>query len=426
MLTPEENEVLTRVGPGTPMGQLMRQHWTPVCLIEEVAERDGTPLLVEVLGERYVAFRDTDGRLGLLDELCPHRRASLVLGRNEECGLRCLYHGWKMDVDGNIVAMSSEPEGSPLMDKVKHRSYPVREWGGFVWAWFGAKEDMPEFDPPAFAPTEDSPIAILKIRIPCNWAQIHEGQIDSAHSSSLHSSDMVPARVERASADDKSWYRPSTDKSPRMQTQTTSYGFHYAAIRRPIKNADTHNYLRITEYVAPYYSLIPPNNMYNVASVIVPIDDVTTAFHFIAWGTEDVPSTEEWRKFAHARKGIDVNERWEPVRTIENNFLQDRQAMKLGNFTGIKGIPNQDIAMWVTQGPIADRSADVLGASDLAIVEFRRLMVDAARKVAEGGKAIGTGEPRVRQATIASREGVYPKTVDWRTLGETGETVAAE
>ena len=133
MLTPEENELLTRVTGDAPMARLMRQHWTPVCLIEEVEESDGKPLRVEVLGESYVAFRDTKGRLGMLDELCPHRKASLVYGRNEECGLRCLYHGWKMDVEGNVVAMSSEPEGSPLMDKVKHRSYPVREWGGFVW-----------------------------------------------------------------------------------------------------------------------------------------------------------------------------------------------------------------------------------------------------------------------------------------------------
>jgi phthalate 4,5-dioxygenase oxygenase subunit len=418
MLTQEENDILTQVSADTPMGKLMREYWTPVCLIEEVAEPDGTPLLVEALGERYVAFRDTDGRLGLLDERCPHRRASLVLGRNEECGLRCLYHGWKMDVEGNILAMSSEPEGSPLMNKVKHRAYPVKEWGGFVWAWLGDKERMPDFDPPAFAPTEDSPIAILKIRVPANWAQIHEGQIDSAHSSSLHSSDMVPARVGRASADDKSWYRPSTDKSPRMQVQTTSYGFHYAAIRRPIKNAETDNYLRITEFVAPYYSLIPPNNLYNVASVIVPIDDTTTAFYFIAWGGKECPSTEEWRKFAYARRGIDLNDRWEPIRTLENWFLQDRQAMKLGHFSGIKGIPNQDISMWVSMGPIVDRSNDILGASDLAIVEFRRLMVDAARKVAEGGQAIGTGPDRIPPVSIASWEGVYPKSVDWRTLAD--------
>jgi phthalate 4,5-dioxygenase oxygenase subunit len=211
-----------------------------------------------------------------------------------------------------------------------------------------------------------------------------------------------------------------------MQTQTTSYGFHYAAIRTPIKNSASHNYLRITEFVAPYYSLIPPNTSYNVASVIVPIDDETTAFHFIAWGSETLPSTAEWRKFAHAEIGIDLNERWESLRTLDNNFLQDRQAMKLGNFTGIPGIPNQDIAMWVGMGKIVDRTQDVLGASDLAVVEFRRLMVDAARIVAGGGKAIGTENNRIRQAEIKSVQGVYEKTIDWRTLVDCEPKLAAE
>jgi phthalate 4,5-dioxygenase oxygenase subunit len=252
VLSKEENDLLTMIDNDAPMAQLMRQHWTPVCLIEEVADPDGTPLRVEALGQKYVCFRNSEGRIGLLDELCPHRKASLVYGRNEDCGLRCLYHGWKFDVDGNCVAMASEPEESPLHGKVKHQAYATREWGGFVWAWLNKEIDAPEFCAPAFAPTEDTPVSILKMRIPANWAQITEGQIDSAHSSSLHSSDMKPARVRGAAADEKAWYRPSTDKSPRMQTQTTPYGFHYAAIRKPIKNASTHNYLRITEYIAPY------------------------------------------------------------------------------------------------------------------------------------------------------------------------------
>lgn len=424
MLTREENDLLTLVTDDAPMRQLMIQHWTPVCLIEEVAEPDGAPLRVECLGKKYVAFRDSKGRVGLLDELCPHRKASLVYGRNEECGLRCLYHGWKFDVDGNVLAMSSEPESSPLINKVKARAYPVKEWGGFVWAWLGEAEDAPAFDPPAFAPANDIPIAILKIRVPANWAQIHEGQIDSAHSSSLHSSDMKPARVEGAAADDKAWYRPSTDKSPRMQTETTGYGFHYAAIRRPIKNAQSHNYLRITEFVAPFYSLIPPNNNYNVASVIVPINDEETGFHFIAWGDRNTPSTEEWRRFNHAVPGEDLDDQWRPKRRLDNNFLQDRDLMKEGSFTGIRGIPNQDIAMWVSMGPRVERHSDTLGASDLAIVEFRRLMVDAVSKVAEGGKAIGTEEPRLPQAQIASREGVYPKETDWRDLARQGRAAA--
>jgi phthalate 4,5-dioxygenase len=426
MLSHEENEILTRVTGDAPMARLMRQHWAPVCLVEEVAEPDCRPLRVEVLGESYVAFRDTEGRLGLLEEHCPHRKASLVYGRNEECGLRCLYHGWKMDVDGNVVAMSSEPEESPLLGKVKARAFPVREWGGFVWAWLGEPDEAAEFDPPAFAPTPDTKISILKIRVPANWAQIHEGQIDSAHSSSLHSSDMKPARVESAAADEKAWYRPSTDRSPRMQTQTTSYGFHYAAIRKPIKNPRTHSYLRITEFVAPYYSLIPPNNNYKVASVIVPINDEETYFYFIAWGGPNVPGATEWRRFNHAVPGENLDSKWRSKRTLDNDFLQDREAMKQGSFTGVEGIPNQDIMMWVSMGPRVPRHTDLLGASDLAIVEFRRLMVDAARKVAEGGRAIGTQEPRTPQALIASHEGVYPKEVDWRTLVEAGAKMAAE
>jgi len=417
MLTTQENEILTRVMPGTPMGTLMRQHWTPVCLSEEVTEPDGTPVLVEALGTRMVAFRDTEGRLGLLDELCPHRLASLVLGRNEDCGLRCLYHGWKFDVTGKVVAMSSEPEGSPLMQKVRHKTYQTVEHGGFVWAWLGEEGKAPPFQPPAFSPTGQERVSILKIRIPANWAQITEGQIDSAHSSSLHSSDMVPARVESAAADDTSWYRPSTDKSPRMQTQTTPYGFHYAAIRRPIKNAATHHYIRVTEYVAPYTSLIPPNTSYNVATVIVPIDDTSSMFHFIAWGNpETTPDTATWRAFAHAVPGKDLDPlSWATYATMDNRFRQSRERMKAGNFTGIEGIPNQDIAMWVSMGPIVDRTHDVLGASDIAIVEFRRLMVDAASNVAAGGQAIGT-DPAIRQAAIASFQGVVPKESDWREI----------
>lgn len=427
MLSVEENDLLTRIEDDAPMSRLMRRHWVPVCLIEEVAEPDGKPLRVEALGRSYAMFRDTEGRIGLLDEHCPHRKASLVLGRNEECGLRCLYHGWKFDVDGNCVAKSSEPDESPLHGKVRHRAYPTREWGGFVWAWLDTERDAPEFEPPAFCPTEDMPIAILKIRVPANWAQITEGQIDSAHSSSLHSSDMVPARVKGASADANSWYRPSTDKSPRMQTQTTPYGFHYAAIRKPIKNAGTHHYLRITEYVAPFTSLIPPNDAYNVATVIVPISDEESFFHFIAWGDRDTPSTESWRRFAFARPGIDLDGKWRPLRGMDNDFMQDRNRMKLGNFSGIEGIPNQDLAMWVSMGARVDRSTDLLGASDLAIVEFRRLMSDAARRVAEGGAAIGTEDPRVPHVSISSKEGVYLKDVDWRSLGrEDGQVSAAE
>lgn len=414
MLTAEENDLLCRVEGDAPMGRLMRRHWTPICLSEEVSEPDGDPVHARVLGEDLVVFRDTEGRVGVMDEYCPHRRVSLVYGRNEECGLRCLYHGWKMDVEGTVIEMVSEPAASSMAERVKHKAYKVHEWGGVVWAYMGAQDDIPEFVPPPWAPAKDTKVSIAKVLIPCNWAQILEGAIDSAHSSSLHSSDFVPAKVGGAEATEKNWLRPSTDKAPRMQVHRAPYGFRYAAIRRPIANAAQNDYVRSTVFVAPGSVLIPPNNLYNVANVNVPMDDTNTAFYFIAWGDKDkTPDTETWRKFLGTSVGTDLDERYRPHRNEGNRFWQDRQAMKAGNFTGIKGFPNQDIAMWVTMGPIADRSVDRLGASDLAIVEFRRQMLDALHDFQQGEAAIGTGAHRI-PARVCSFQAIVPKNIDWR------------
>ncbi len=425
MLTHDENMLLCRVVEDAPMGQLMRRHWLPACLAEEVKEPDGTPVKVKLLGEDLVAFRDSDGRVGVIDEYCPHRRASLLFGRNEECGLRCLYHGWKVDVDGNILEMASEPAGSKLAEKVKHKSYPTQEAGGFIWVYMGPAETMPEFEPPAFAPTPSTKVSVVKIQVPCNWAQILEGAIDSAHSSSLHSSDMPPARVNANTvSDDGLWQRPSTDKAPRLQVQLTQYGFRYAAIRRPIFNATTHDYVRITTFVAPITVLIPPNNKYALAQLTAPMDDTNTMFYFIAWSEGEGIHQEAFRKLCGAQTGIDLNADWTKIRTRENNYLQDRKAMKLGDFTGIRGIPNQDMAMWETMGAIADRTNERLGASDVAIVQFRRLMLDAVRRFQMGEPAIGTGTDRLPHAKLRSFEGVVPKTSAWRELGASEEEIA--
>lgn len=417
MLTQEENDLLCRVEGKALMGQLMRRHWTPVCLIEEVSEPDGTPVKAKVFGEDLVVFRDTNGRVGVMDEYCPHRRVSLVFGRNENCGLRCLYHGWKMDVDGNIVERVSEPV-IPITNlnaaPPKHLAYPTKEWGGFVWTYMGPPDTQPGFEPPAWAPTADVQVTIAKVIIPCNWAQILEGAIDSAHSSSLHSSDMVPARVDSARATDSMWLRPSTDKAPRMQIERGTYGFRYAAIRRPITNAAVNDYVRSTVFVAPATVLIPPNNLYNVANINVPMDDTHTAFYFMAWGHADqTPDKDAWRKFLGQQIGPDLDDNYLPLRNRSNMFWQDRAAMKAGNFTGITGFPNQDIAMWLTMGPIADRTHERLGASDLAIVEFRKQMLQAVQAFAAGGRAIGTGDARI-QKTICAYQAIVPKTTDWR------------
>jgi phthalate 4,5-dioxygenase oxygenase subunit len=273
---------------------------------------------------------------------------------------------------------------------------------------------VPAFRPPAWAPTAETRVSIAKVLLPCNWAQILEGAIDSAHSSSLHSSDMVPARVDSAQATANTWLRPSTDKAPRMQVQRTGYGFRYAALRRPLTNAAVNDYVRSTVFVAPATALIPPNNLYNVANINVPMDDTNTAFYFIAWGhPAQTPETETWRRFLRQTVGVDLDARYRPLRTMDNMFWQDRNAMKAGNFTGITGFPNQDVAMWLTMGPIADRTHDRLGASDLAIVEFRKQMLEAVRAFMQGAPAIGTGIEAATPAVCAF-QAIVPKTTDWR------------
>jgi phthalate 4,5-dioxygenase oxygenase subunit len=425
MMTSDENELMCRVEGGAPMGQIMRRHWLPALLTEELPEPDGDPVRVRLLGEDLVAFRDSDGKVGLIGEFCPHRNASLFYGRNEECGLRCLYHGWKVDVHGNVLEMSSEPTGSGFAAKVKHKSYPAHEAAGFIWTYMGPAEEMPPFEAPVFAPTPDTKISICKVVVNCNWAQILEGAIDSAHSSTLHASDMLPAPVDSAKATDQNWLRPSTDKAPRLQVQQADFGFRYVAIRRPIMNADTHEYIRMTLFIAPYTVLIPPNNVYRIALLHVPIDDTHTAFHFIAFGGDTTPDQETWRKFNALQVGIDVDETYRNTRSRANNYRQDRKSMKSGSWTGVPGIPNQDIVMWETMGALANRSRDRLGASDVAIIAFRRQMLEAAKTMQAGGPAIAAGKSRTPHAKLSSFEGIVPKTVNWRSLG-TGAPHGAE
>jgi phthalate 4,5-dioxygenase oxygenase subunit len=424
MLSKEDNELLCRIEGDAPMGRMMRRYWIPACMSEEAAEPDGDPVRVRLFGEDLVVFRDTEGRLGVIEEYCPHRGASLFYGRNEASGLRCLYHGWKMDVEGNVVDMSSEPQGSRLSEKIRHVSYPVREAAGLVWVYMGEPEHMPGFEPPPFASGPDPKVSIVKIRIDCNWAQVLEGAIDSAHSSSLHSSDIRPAKVERAGMTTAYMTRPSTDKSPRLYAQNTGYGMRYAAIRRPIHNSATHDYVRITAFIAPCTVLIPPNSQYSLAQLSTPIDDTATMFYFIAWsdaihGGGGIDQ-EAWRKFCGAQVGIDLDHNFNNLRNRRNDYLQDRKGMRINDFTGIRGIPNQDIAMWETMGPIARRHKDRLGASDVAIVQFRQRMVDAVKAFRDGAPPPGQAEPRVPYASIRSFEGVVPKTIEWTMLAGAG------
>jgi phthalate 4,5-dioxygenase oxygenase subunit len=392
-------------------------------MAEEVAEPDGAPLRSRLLGVDLVVFRDSLGRVGALDEHCPHRGASLAFGRNEECGLRCLYHGWKFDVDGNVLDMASEPQDSRLRANLKHRAYPTREAGGFVWAWLGSADAVAPFQPPAWAPSPTTKISIVKMHAACNWAQVLEGSIDSAHSSSLHSSEMPAAEVKGSTATSTAWLRPSNDKAPRLEAEETDFGFHYAAIRKPIADPELQDYVRTTVFVAPITVLIPPNDQYNLAQMLVPIDDVNCMFYWIAWHPTQGIAQDAWRRFCGAEVGVDLDESFRKRRNAANHYLQDREKMKAGDFTGIQGIPAQDMAMWESMGPIADRSQDHLGRSDLAVLRFRQWMVAAVRAFEKGEPPPGTAEPRPRHLELASFEGMLPKGTDWRGLTRRGTPV---
>ena len=277
---------------------------------------------------------------------------------------------------------------------------------------------MREFEPPAWAPTPDTRIAIVKMHVACNWAQVLEGSIDSAHSSSLHSSNMPTMAVDGAKATGTVWPRPSTDKSPRIQVQETEWGFRYAAIRKPILNPETQDYVRTTLYIAPFTVLIPPNDQYKLAQMLVPVDDGNAMFYWVAWHEQKGKGIDQdaWRQFCAATVGVDLDRNYRKLRTLDNRFLQDREAMKRGDFTGISGIPAQDMAMWESMGPIVDRTKDYLGTSDLAVAQFRRQMVAAAKRMRDGGAAIGAEGRRIPQVKLASFEGMVAKKTDWRTL----------
>ncbi len=424
MLNQQDNDLLTRVENQAPLGQLMRRYWMPACMSEELPQPDGDPIKVRVLGENLVAFRATDGSVGVMDELCPHRRASLLYGRNEEGGLRCLYHGWKMDVEGNVVDTPAEVrrEGAPCK-KIRHKAYPVRESHGFVWIYMGEEATMPEFEPPAFANGTNPIISIAKINLPCNWAQIVEGGIDSAHASLLHSSEIRPTgNTARAGlAETHTLTRPSVDKAPRLHVHRTEYGMRYVALRTPITNPETDEYARIATFIAPCTVLSPPNGTYSTIQFIVPRDDESTSFYFVGWTDDQTEGTgvtqEVWRQRMGAVVGVDLDDDHWPLRTQANRFKQDRAAMKQGSFTGVRGIANQDSMMWVTMGPISDRSKERLGTSDAAVAQFRRVMVEAVKAFSRGEPPIGTTQPRLPHRRIRSFEGVIKKETDWRELG---------
>lgn len=424
MLSFEKNAVLCQVGADASMGRLMRRYWLPVCLGSDLAP-GGAPKRVRLLGEDFVAYRSPDGKVGLIDEACPHRRASLALARNEACGLRCIYHGWVMSSDGRVLETPAEPEGSRIKERVKFPAYPVREAGGFLWAYMGPSglEPQPlEFE---FADLPDSHVLVMRSREECNWAQCIEGVLDSAHSNYLHS-DGIKSKAGLSATEEgdikiAQFERPSNDGAPRIEVEPQPYGFRYAALRRPLKDPHLSTYVRVTLFVAPIYAIFPAPKGWASMQMFVPMDDEHTMFYYVLW-KRDAPIDQNTRdRFLDQhgmRVGVDMDESFRKTRTRNNNWLQDRGMMERGeSFSGIFGINTEDFAVQESMGPIVDRSREHLGASDLAVIHFRRIMLDAAERLEAGSSVLGQNEP-IEASSLASAEGMVPIGGDWRRVYE--------
>jgi phthalate 4,5-dioxygenase len=377
MLSREDNELLCRVGPGTLMGELWRGFWIPALMPSELPEPDCPLVRIRLLGEDLVAFRDTDGRVGLVAENCPHRGASLFFGRNEESGLRCVYHGWKFDADGACIDMPNEPSESNFKHKVHVQAYETAEWGGIVWAYMGPKDRRPELPQHEWCGVPEDHRYLGKWIQECNWVQCYEGEIDTSHISFLHSG------IDPIEGTSRFRGLAAKDGAPRLLLKETDYGLTYGA-RRQTGNGDY--YWRVTQFMLPDYSLIPGPKWPRGGRCWVPIDDHRTWVFAYTYNpdralTDDelFPYTSGAQAFASLIPGT-----FRTKANKDNDYLIDRQMQKTENFTGIWGTRNQDTAVVESMGPIMDRTKERLGTADLAIITARRILLRTARRLQEG------------------------------------------
>lgn len=367
------------------MGRLFRRFWLPFLLAEELAENDAPPLRVRLLGEDLLAFRDSEGRLGLVDRYCPHRRADLFLGRVEEGGLRCAYHGWKFNVRGCPLDMPAEPPNTPLLQEVKLKSYPAREWGGLIWAYMGEPEHQPAELPQFEWGRVTAQRRLLSKRLQqSNYAQAVEGGIDSSHVSILHSEledDHSKTFRQRQRSIVPSVPYFAADTAPKFFVRDTDFGFAIGARR----NAGSDDfYWRITQFLLPFYTMIARKDGDPVMGhAWTPIDDENTWAFTMTWHPErDFEPGEADPHAVHAELLNDGSFR--PVANSSNDYLIDRKRQSDHSCTGIEGIGTQDAAIQESMGRIVDRSRETLGAGDAAIVSFRRRLLRMARDLEKG------------------------------------------
>jgi nitrite reductase/ring-hydroxylating ferredoxin subunit len=418
MLSTEENEFMCRTDRGTPMGEFCRRFWTPVLLAEELPGPDCEPVQVKIYGEELVAFRDTSGRVGLLKEFCPHRRASLFYGRNEENGLRCAYHGWKFDVTGACVDMMSEPVDSNFASKVKALAYPTREAGGFIWAYMGPPELQPPMPDLEYLKVPDNHRQNHKVFYESNFVQVIEGEIDTVHASILHS--RLDALAMSDSATTLAGRYSYKDRAARFHVMDTESGILIGAKR----NAEEDSYYwRISRWLFPWVTMIPREPKGPCRSgLIVPADDENCWFFLVRWD----PYNPLEGPYMEAPKEGMVPGTWLGKANKRNHYLIDREVQRTETFSGI---PNsmgraQDAAMTDSMGVIVDRMDEHLGTTDTAIIRMRRRLIQGAKDLQNGIEPYAASHPEVYR--VRSGGALLPRDVFFTDDPATLEDITAK
>jgi len=389
MLNREDNALICRVGPGTPMGTMMRRYWHPVCTSAQL-ERDAAPLRVRLLGEDYVAFRDSAGRVGLMEELCMHRGASLALGRVEEGGIRCLYHGWKFSAAGEVLETPNHADPK-YRGRLQAPAFPVREEGGLVWAYVGPKELQPEFSRYAFMEADPAHRVVLRVNVACNYLQLVEGGEDSSHVGVLHTNMARPGWKEGEFAPNPDVVNPAAlstnDLEPALKIEETAFGFQYVALRK-IGKAGARN-ARVVPFIVPYGRIIPaPAFLFTVLEV--PEDDTHTSTYIVVHGQAPVSEDKIIELLGlddqryYDRKSCTFTATWADA------FGQDRRQMQ-ESWTGLRGVEVEDAAIALSQGAFYDRSKEHLVPADQAVVRVRRVLLDSVKRVMNNQAPVGVG-----------------------------------
>ncbi|MBP1931293.1 Rieske 2Fe-2S domain-containing protein [Ammoniphilus resinae] len=381
MLSREQNVMLTKSGPGTPMGELLRLYWFPALLSSELPEPGGPPVRVKLLNEDLVAFRDEKGVVGIIDERCPHRGVSLYFGVNQGCGLQCAYHGWTFDTQGNCTDMPSEPPESNFKSKVKIKSYSTIERGGVIWTYMGPEDQEPPFPNLIWNTVDESQVFVTKRIQQSNFFQALEGGLDSSHISILHKG-AFDYNVSGAS-DIKKFITNSA--APKYVVLETDFGALMGAGRDA---GEYGTYWRTTAFLMPFFQMVCPySDEPRNGHVWVPIDDETCMNWCLNWHPTRALTEQEIENF---KKGLGIHTdlipgTFYPVQNKENDYLIDRGLQTSGKlFSGIKGVGTQDAAMQESQGAIFDRTNERLGLSDAAIIALRRMLLRAMADLEKG------------------------------------------